>query len=57
MGDCGEGLTTKGGQYEVMGRVLYPDLMVVIVIQPSAYAKTQNCTLKSFHCVWGIKNK
>lgn len=37
-----------GGQYEVMGRVLYPDLMVVIVIQPSAYAKTQNCTLKKF---------
>lgn len=40
MGDCGEGLTIKGGQYEVMGSVLYPDLIVVTVIQPSAYAKT-----------------
>ena len=51
MGDCGKGLTAKGGQYEVMGRVLYPDLIVVTVIQPCAYAKTQNCTLKSFHCM------
>lgn len=40
MGDCGEELTIKGGQYEVMGSVLYPDLIVVTVIQPSAYAKT-----------------